>query len=91
VPIVVGVNGSRDGTADLARGAGALVAETPHSGYGHGCQAAVDLLEKTGAVRSYIFFAGDGADDPRDITALLREHDLGATMVLGCRTTNRAN
>jgi glycosyltransferase involved in cell wall biosynthesis len=91
VPIVVGVNGSRDRTAEVARASGALAAETPHAGYGYGCQAAVDLLDLKHAVTSYVFFAGDGADDPRDIAKLLEAHRRGARMVLGCRTQTPTN
>lgn len=91
IPVAVGVNASTDRTADIARSAGALVAETDLAGYGHGCRAAVDLLNATRPVGSYIFFAGDGADDPRDIAALMTEQQRGAEMVLGCRTTRRTN
>ena len=41
--IAVGVNGSSDATAQIARQRPVLVAETVQRGYGHGCQAAIDL------------------------------------------------
>src|SRR5438874_8990266 len=64
--VVVGVNGSTDGTAEVARARGAWAAETKQRGYGHGCQAAIDLIRTAEpAVRAYIFFAGDGASDPQ--------------------------
>ena len=90
--IAVGVNGSTDRTAEIARAHGALVAETAARGYGHGCQVAIDLLEREHPpVDGYIFFAADGANDPRDIAALLAARVRGAAMVLGCRTRYRAN
>jgi len=90
--IVVGVNGSTDRTAEIARAHGALVAETDARGYGHGCQAAIDLIEQEHpSVEGYVFFAADGANDPRDIPALLAARECGAAMILGCRTRRREN
>ena len=90
--VAVGVNGSTDRTAEIARAHGALVAETAARGYGHGCQAAIDLIERAHPpVEGYVFFAADGANDPRDITALLAARENGADMVLGCRTRYREN
>ncbi len=90
--VCVGVNGSRDRTAEIARQHGALVAETPLRGYGHGCQAAIDLLENSGRLpAAYLFFAADGANDPRDIARLVATHRDGFDFVLGCRTTTPAN
>ena len=88
----VGVNDSRDRTADISREHGAHVGETESRGYGHGCQAAVDEVVRRGlAVDGYIFCAADGANDPRDIVPLVAAHERGAHMVLGSRTTERAN
>ena len=90
--IAVGVNGSSDRTAEIARAHGVIVAETAARGYGHGCQAAIDLIEREHPpVDGYVFFAADGANDPRDIAALLAARARGAEMVLGCRTRHRAN
>lgn len=90
--IAVGVNGSLDRTAEIARECGALVAETASRGYGYGCQAAVDALEsQRPTFDGYIFFAADGANDPRDIPALVREYERGAAMVLGTRTRTPGN
>ena len=88
----VGVNDSRDRTAAIAREHGVLVGETAMRGYGHGCQAAVDAATRAGfAGDGYIFCAADGANDPRDIAALVAARGEGATMVLGSRTTERTN
>lgn len=90
--VTVGVNGSSDGTAEVARRMGVLVAEVPETGYGHGCQAAIDRLETLGEKpQAYVFVAGDGANDPRDISALVNAHQRGYEMVLGCRTTDSRN
>ena len=90
--ICVGVNGTSDATAMIAREHGAIVAETAERGYGHGCQAAIEALERERVpVAAYIFFAADGANDPRDIAALIAEHQRGADMVLGCRTRTPGN
>jgi hypothetical protein len=90
--VAVGVNGSSDRTAKIAREHGALVAETGRRGYGHGCQAAIDLV--TAAVPqvcAYIFFAGDGASDPRDVRTLVKAYEQGYTFVLGARTGRMSN
>ncbi|MES2571764.1 MAG: glycosyltransferase family 2 protein [Verrucomicrobiota bacterium] len=92
--LVVGVNGSTDRTAQIARENGALVAETARRGYGHGCQAAiarVDAGERV-PVDGYLFFAADGANDPRDIALLVnRYREQQGGMVLGCRTRKITN
>ena len=91
--VAVGVNGSPDGsdrTAELARRhpLAPVVAETPARGYGHGCQAAIDRIEALGlAPDAYVFFAADGANDPRDLGKLLAARRVGFGFVLGCRTS----
>ncbi|MEY2573111.1 MAG: hypothetical protein QOJ87_1324 [Verrucomicrobiota bacterium] len=90
--IAVGVNGSRDRTAEIARGCGVWVAETAQRGYGYGCQSAIDFLAAVGPqVRAYIFFAGDGASDPRDLRRLVDAYEQGYTFVLGARTGQPRN
>ena len=90
--VAVGVNGSADATAEIARSRGAFVAETPHRGYGHGCQAAIDLVNQISpGVAAYIFFAGDGASDPRDIPRLVAAFQQGYAFVLGARTGRFSN
>ena len=90
--VAVGVNGSSDRTAEIARGFRVLVAETSSRGYGHGCMAAIGLLAQVHpSVTAYIFFAGDGASDPRDVPALVAAYDRGHEMVLGARTRLRSN
>lgn len=91
--LAVGVNGSTDATAARARACeGVLVAETDRKGYGHGCQAAIDLVrEQHPSVKAYIFVAGDGASEPADILALMKAHEAGNELVLGCRTLRLDN
>jgi hypothetical protein len=89
---VVGVNGSSDKTAELARARGALVAETRLRGYGYGCQSAIDLVgEILPSVRAYLFLAADGASDPRDVARLVAAYEQGYTFVLGARTGQVSN
>jgi glycosyltransferase involved in cell wall biosynthesis len=90
--IVVGVNGSSDRTTEVAQGRGALATETAKRGYGHGCQSAIDLVAATfPSVRAYIFFAGDGASDPRDVRKLVAAYEQGYAFVLGARTGQLSN
>jgi glycosyltransferase involved in cell wall biosynthesis len=90
--IAVGVNGSSDATAEISRQRPVLVAETERRGYGHGCQAAIDLTKNLfPSIRGYIFCAGDGASDPGDIHALTAACEQGYDFVLGSRTKRLGN
>lgn len=90
--VATGVNGSSDGTADVARAAGWIVGETTEFGYGHGCMAAIRALAAAGHVPdAYVFMAADGANDPRDLPRLLDAWEQGHRLVLGCRTENLRN
>lgn len=93
--VVVGVNGSSDTTAELARAEGVLVGETTARGYGHGCMAGIRAVEASlgpgEGVAGFLFLAADGANDPRDIPALVEKHREGYALVLGCRTTLSEN
>jgi glycosyltransferase involved in cell wall biosynthesis len=90
--VAVGVNGSSDRTAAIARARGAWVSETPRRGYGYGCQSAIDLLANVlPPVRAYIFLAGDGASDPQDVRKLVDAYEQGYTFVLGARTAQPSN
>ena len=90
--VAVGVNGSSDRTAELARRFPILVAETAERGYGHGCMAAIAALRReVPSVDAYVFFAADGASDPRDIALLSAAYARGDEFVLGSRTALRSN
>jgi glycosyltransferase involved in cell wall biosynthesis len=90
--VAVGVNGSSDATAAVARQFPVVVAETDARGYGHGCVAAIEALRREWpSVSAYIFFAADGASEPRDIERLATAYRSGAEFVLGSRTGLRRN
>jgi Glycosyl transferase family 2 len=90
--IAVGVNGSSDATAQIARQRPVLVAETVRRGYGYGCQAAIDLTNNLfPAIRAYAFCAGDGATDPHDLHLLRTAFEQGYDLVLGSRTQRLRN
>ena len=90
--IAVGVNGSSDKTAEIARQRAVLVAETEKRGYGYGCQAAIDLAKNLfPSIRAYIFCAGDGATEPRNLRTLTAACEQGYDLVLGTRTRRFGN
>ena len=87
--IIVVDGGSTDGTADAARGAGALVVGQDRPGYGAACAAGV----RAAAVRGgevLVFLDGDYADDPADLPLVLAPILAGsADLVLGNRLARR--
>lgn len=90
--IAVGVNGSTDATAEVARERPVLVAETAARGYGFGCQEAIRLTNNFfPAIRAYVFCAGDGATAPADIARLIAAFEQGYDFVLGSRTRRFRN
>lgn len=85
--VAVGVNGSSDNTGAIAREYPVLVAETKLRGYGHGCVAAINSAERAfPSLRAFIFYAADGASDPRDLLPLVDAFRDGSHFVLGART-----
>ncbi len=81
--VVVVDNGSRDGTADRARAAGASVVVCPVAGYGRACLAALATLPPEGIVA---FMVADGSDDPRELPRLVDPIAAGeADLVIGSR------
>jgi glycosyltransferase involved in cell wall biosynthesis len=86
--LVVVDNGSRDGTAERARAAGARVIREPRRGYGSACLAGLAAVRGADVV---VFMDGDGSDDPADLPALLEPiADRRADLVIGSRTLGRA-
>lgn len=85
--VVVGDNGSRDRTAEVAALAGAIVATEPRRGYGSACLAALEIVEGRVAPKSahargtdrlplqgcdvVVFLDADFSDDPRDLESLV--------------------
>ena len=83
--VIVVDNASTDGTAALARSAGAEVVEEPRPGYGSACLAGLRHLE-TSPPQIVVILDGDHSDYPEDLPLLvepiLRDE---ADMVCGSR------
>ncbi|HKF76645.1 MAG TPA: DUF2064 domain-containing protein [Candidatus Dormibacteraeota bacterium] len=73
--------GSVDGTAEAARGAGAIVVHEPRPGYGRACLTGADAAAGHELVG---FLDGDGSCDPAELPALERAL-AGADVALGRR------
>ena len=83
-------NGSRDGTAAAAAGAGAIVIQEPSRGYGRACLAGIASL----AARPpdiVVFLDADLSDDPALLPSLVRpiadgdfDFVLGSRLLDGC-------
>ena len=82
--IIVVDNGSTDGTAAVARAAGARVVTEPRAGYGRACLAGLAALDP--AIDTVVFLDADHADDPDELPALLEPIEEGrADLVVGSR------
>lgn len=68
--VVVVDNGSRDGTARVAREAGATVVVEPRAGYGRACLAGLAQVRVL-APDIVVFLDADHSDDANDLHALL--------------------
>lgn len=83
--VLVVDNGSRDGTADVARGAGALVVAEPRRGYGAACLTGLAHL-RADPPSVVVFLDADGSDDPAELPDLLAPILAGdADLVIGSR------
>ena len=88
--IVVADNGSRDGTAKAALGAGALVVEAPRRGYGSACLAAIAYLRAHNPPELVAFVDADYSDHPDELPRLLAPLlDGRADLVIGSRVLGR--
>jgi len=86
--IIVGDNGSTDGTADTARRLGAVVATADRQGYGAACQAALGVLDR--ATDTVVFLDADLADDLTLLVPLVQPIQRGdKDMVLTARVKRR--
>jgi glycosyltransferase involved in cell wall biosynthesis len=83
-------NGSRDGTAEVARAAGAEVLHETVRGYGQACWTGMQALPEE--VEWVLFCDADGSDALEELPELLRAADEGggADMVLGNRAATPA-
>lgn len=85
--VVVVDNGSADRTREVARAAGARVAEEPRRGYGAACLRGIaECARLSPPADVLVFLDADGADDPAELDALLAPIERGeADLVLGSR------
>ena len=87
--VVVADNGSKDGTAEVARRAGAEVVLEPERGYGAACLRALALLAED-PPDVVVFLDGDFSDHPDELPMLVGPIARGeAEMVVGSRTRGR--
>ncbi len=82
--VIVGDNGSRDRTAEIAARGGAEVVRVEERGYGAACAGALTRLAAD--VDLVVFMDADGSDDPAEIPRLLAPLLRGeADLVIGSR------
>jgi glycosyltransferase involved in cell wall biosynthesis len=83
-------NGSRDGTAAVARAGGARLVHEPRRGYGAACLAGIAALEGAAAGDVVVFLDADGSDDPSQVGRLVAPIIEGrAQLVIGSRVLGR--
>ena len=88
--VVVADNGSTDGTARVAREAGATVVHQPEKGYGAACLKALALLGDD-PPDVVVFLDGDHSDYPEELPDLLAPIRAGeAELVIGSRNLGEA-
>ena len=81
--IIVVDNGSKDGTGEIARRAGAKVVREERRGYGYACLAGVLAADDAEVI---VLLDGDAADDPDDLPRVLEPLLAGeADLVVGSR------
>jgi glycosyltransferase involved in cell wall biosynthesis len=86
--VIVVDNGSTDGTAGAARGAGARVVSEPRRGYGRACRAGVSAVADDAEI--VVFLDGDGSDCPELMSRLVDPIVEGRyDFVIGSRTRGR--
>lgn len=84
IDVIVGDNGSRDRTREVALERGARVVDVPRRGYGAACAGALAQLDDD--VDVVLFLDADGSDDPAEAAALLAPIVRGeADLVIGAR------
>jgi glycosyltransferase involved in cell wall biosynthesis len=90
VRVIVVDNGSRDGTGEVARRAGAEVVVEPRRGYGRACLAGLAHLAAD-PPDVVVFLDADHSDYPEELTALVEPIKRGsADFVVGSRVLGGA-
>ncbi|HEX5757943.1 MAG TPA: glycosyltransferase family 2 protein [Thermoanaerobaculia bacterium] len=88
--VVVADNGSRDGTAEVARRAGAVVVAAGRRGYGSACLAALAWLREHDPPEVVVFVDADYSDHPDELPRLVAPLLAGeADLVIGSRILGR--
>lgn len=86
--VIVADNGSDDGTAQVARGAGAVVVYEPERGYGAACLAGLNAVSPDTQI--ILFMDADLSDVPEEAQSLIAPLIAGeAEMVIGSRTLGK--
>jgi len=84
--VVVADNGSRDGTARVAREGGAIVVAAERRGYGSACLAGLDHLRRHDPPDVVVFVDADFSDHPDELPRLVAPILAGeADLVIGSR------
>ena len=84
--VVVADNGSKDGTARVAREGGAIVVPAERRGYGSACLAALDWLRHNDPPDVVVFVDADFSDHPEELPRLVAPILAGeADLVIGSR------
>ncbi|MDX1582211.1 MAG: glycosyltransferase family 2 protein [Thermoanaerobaculia bacterium] len=82
--VIVGDNGSRDRTAEIALREGAEVVAVEERGYGAACAGALEMVRPE--IDTVLFVDGDGSDDLSEMNRLLEPIARGeADLVIGSR------
>lgn len=84
--VIVVDNGSVDGTARVAKSAGADVIPEPNRGYGAACLRGLQAAEGSDVI---VFVDGDYSDYPEETAVLLDRLAEGYDMVVGSRMTGK--
>lgn len=84
--VVVADNGSRDGTARVARAGGAIVVAAERRGYGSACLAGLDWLRHNDPPDVVVFVDADFSDHPDELPRLVAPLLKGdVDLVIGSR------
>lgn len=85
--LAIGLNDTSDQSEQIAASRRVVIGKTESRGYGYGCMAAIQALDEAGEkLDAYIFYAGDGASRPVDVSALVQRYEArGVPLIIGLR------